>query len=59
MGEDSYACIFFFNLVNSTTHRRNLALYRMLGTLLSVFYRALDKKVFAECRTEQSLALGN
>lgn len=50
---------FFFNLVNSTTHRRNLALYRMLGTLLSVFYRALDKKVFAECRTEQSLALGN
>lgn len=47
---------FFFNLVNSTTHCRNLALYRMLGTLMSVFYRAFDKKVFAECRTQQSLS---
>jgi hypothetical protein len=28
-------------------------------SLLSVFYRALDKDYFAECRTRQSPALGN
>jgi hypothetical protein len=40
-------------------HDRNLALCRVLGALPSAFYRALNKEVFAECRTRQSPALGN
>jgi hypothetical protein len=40
-------------------HYQNPSLYRVLGSLLSAFCRALDKEAFAECRTRQSPALGN
>jgi hypothetical protein len=40
-------------------HYWNPTLCRVLGALPSAFCGALGKKVFADCRTQQSLALGN
>jgi hypothetical protein len=40
-------------------HYRNPRLCRVSTSLSSAFCRALGKEVFAECRTRQSLALGN
>jgi hypothetical protein len=53
-----------FLLVNHTgtipySHYRNPRLCRVSASLPSAFCRALGKEVFAESRTQQSLALGN
>jgi hypothetical protein len=40
-------------------HYRNLALFRVIGTLSSAFCRAFGKELFAECHTRQINTLGN